>query len=104
MVMLRRGLICAVSLLALVLILLQLGIISAVGCCSCSSFCCGDDDDCHQQQQHHGGDVRPGRRLLIGHHQVVIGKALVEHAKGGGDVFDEEEREVLTGPNPLHNR
>uniref|UniRef100_A0A0E0KE29 Uncharacterized protein n=1 Tax=Oryza punctata TaxID=4537 RepID=A0A0E0KE29_ORYPU len=99
---LRRELTCAAFLLTLVLIfLLQLGIISTVGYCSSCSCCCGDD-----QQQHGVGNLRPGRRLLIGHHQVVIAKGSMEleHAEEGGDVLDEEKREVLTGPNPLHNR
>ncbi|EAY90134.1 hypothetical protein OsI_11700 [Oryza sativa Indica Group] len=106
--LLRRGLISAAFLLTLVLLfLLQLGIISTtVGCCSCCSFC-GDEQQ-QQQQQHGVGDLRPGRRLLIGHHQhqVVLAKGSMElkHAEEGGDVLDEEKREVLTGPNPLHNR
>lgn len=107
--LLRRGLISAAFLLTLVLLfLLQLGIISTtVGCCSCCSFC-GDEQQQQQQQQHGVGDLRPGRRLLIGHHQhqVVLAKGSMElkHAEEGGDVLDEEKREVLTGPNPLHNR
>ncbi|BAF12092.1 Os03g0366100 [Oryza sativa Japonica Group] len=107
--LLRRGLISAAFLLTLVLLfLLQLGIISTtVGCCSCCSFC-GDEQQKQQQQQHGVGDLRPGRRLLIGHHQhqVVLAKGSMElkHAEEGGDVLDEEKREVLTGPNPLHNR
>uniref|UniRef100_A0A0D3GU40 Uncharacterized protein n=3 Tax=Oryza TaxID=4527 RepID=A0A0D3GU40_9ORYZ len=104
--LLRRGLISAAFLLTLVLVfLLQLGIISTtVGCCSCCSFC-GDEQ---QQQQHGVGYLRPGRRLLIGHHQHQVvhakGSMVLEHAEEGGDVLDEEKREVLTGPNPLHNR
>ncbi|KAG8063286.1 hypothetical protein GUJ93_ZPchr0003g16613 [Zizania palustris] len=61
-----------------------------------SPSCCGDQ---------HGGAVRmagSGRRMLIGHQ--LLAKGSMEHAKKEEAVFDEEEREVLTGPNPLHNR
>jgi len=47
-----------------------------------------------------------GRRMLAGGHGEVLANGLMEHAnKGGGDAIGEEEkREVITGPNPLHNR
>ncbi|KAL5218971.1 hypothetical protein ABZP36_019655 [Zizania latifolia] len=93
MVMLRRSdLISAAFLLTLVLVL-QLGSVFS------SPSCCGD------QQQQHGGAVRmagSGRRMLIGHQ--LLAKGLMEHAKKEEAVLDEEKREVLTGPNPLHNR
>ncbi|KAG8097384.1 hypothetical protein GUJ93_ZPchr0013g35736 [Zizania palustris] len=88
MVMLRRPrLISAVFLL----LVLQLGSVL----CS-SSSCCGD-------QQQHGGAMRmAGRRLLIGHQ--VLAKGLMEHAKKQEALLDEQKREIITGPNPLHNR
>jgi hypothetical protein len=44
--------------------------------------------------------------MLAGGHGEVLANGLMEHAnKGGGDAIGEEEkREVITGPNPLHNR
>ncbi|KAL5210412.1 hypothetical protein ABZP36_006035 [Zizania latifolia] len=64
--------------------------------CSSSSSCCGD-------QQQHGGAMRmDGRRLLLGHQ--VLAKGLMEHAKKQEALLDEQKREVITGPNPLHNR
>lgn len=64
---------------------------------------------CHQ----HGGAaarlLHQGRRMLAGRgrHGEVLANGLMEHAnKEGGDAIigEEEKREVITGPNPLHNR
>ena len=72
---------------------------SAAGSSSSSCSC----------DRHGGAAVRllqvQGRRMLAGHGEVLA-NGLMEHVnKGGGDVIGEEEkREVITGPNPLHNR
>ncbi|KAF8728775.1 hypothetical protein HU200_018053 [Digitaria exilis] len=83
----------AVILLAsLLLLLLQFQSTS----CS-SSSCCFD-------QRGGGAAVRllQGRRLLRG---LVKGAMEPVVAKKGGEALGEEEkREVITGPNPLHNR
>jgi hypothetical protein len=43
--------------------------------------------------------------MLAGGHGEVLANGLMEHAnKEGGDAIGEEKREVITGPNPLHNR
>ncbi|RCV44677.1 hypothetical protein SETIT_9G394100v2 [Setaria italica] len=65
---------------------------------SCSSSCCF-----HQR----GGLLR-GRRLLMGRHgEAIFAKGLMEPVvakEGGGALREEDKREVITGPNPLHNR
>ncbi|CAD6203747.1 unnamed protein product [Miscanthus lutarioriparius] len=100
MVLLRRNepkLIPGVLLLISLVLILQAAE-SAAG--SSSSSC-----SCHL---HGGAAVRllQGRRMLAGRHAEVLAKGLLEHVnKGGGDAIGEEEkREVITGPNPLHNR
>ncbi|OEL36347.1 hypothetical protein BAE44_0002628, partial [Dichanthelium oligosanthes] len=50
-----------------------------------------------------------GRRfLLIGRHGEAIAKGLMEpvvaNGEGGEALVGEDKREVITGPNPLHNR
>ena len=102
MVLLRRNepkLIPGVLLLISLVLILQAAE-SAAG--SSSSSCCCD------QHEHGGAVVRllQGRRMLAGRHAEVLAKGLLEHVnKGGGDAIGEEEkREVITGPNPLHNR
>ncbi|KAF8720941.1 hypothetical protein HU200_023345 [Digitaria exilis] len=83
----------AVIMLASLLLLLQFQSTS----CS-SSSCCFD-------QRGGGAAVRllHGRRLLRGHAKGAMEPAV---AKKGGEALGEEEekREVITGPNPLHNR
>jgi hypothetical protein len=86
------------AVLLLVSLLLMLQAESAAGSSSSSCSC----------DQHGGAAVRllQGRRMLAGGHGEVLANGLMEHAnKGGGDAIGEEEkREVITGPNPLHNR
>jgi hypothetical protein len=86
------------AVLLLVSLLLMLQADSAAGSSSSSCSC----------DQHGGAAVRllQGRRMLAGGHGEVLANGLMEHDnKGGGDAIGEEEkREVITGPNPLHNR
>uniref|UniRef100_A0A804LKS5 Uncharacterized protein n=1 Tax=Zea mays TaxID=4577 RepID=A0A804LKS5_MAIZE len=96
-------LIAAAALLLVVSLLLMSKAESAAAgrsLCPCS---------CHQ----HGGAaarlLHQGRRMLAGRgrHGEVLANGLMEHAnKEGGDAIigEEEKREVITGPNPLHNR
>uniref|UniRef100_K4AMH3 Uncharacterized protein n=1 Tax=Setaria italica TaxID=4555 RepID=K4AMH3_SETIT len=59
------------------------------------------------QFQSRGGLLR-GRRLLMGRHgEAIFAKGLMEPVvakEGGGALREEDKREVITGPNPLHNR
>ncbi|CAL4914552.1 unnamed protein product [Urochloa decumbens] len=50
-----------------------------------------------------------GRRLLVSRHGEAMAKGLMEPVvdKEGGEMLgvgEEDKREVITGPNPLHNR
>ncbi|CAL4931176.1 unnamed protein product [Urochloa decumbens] len=88
-----------VLLLASLLLLLQFQSVS------CSSSC--RFDQC-------GGaaavGLLQGRRLLVGRHGEAIAKGLmkmkpvVAKQEGGEALGEEDKREVITGPNPLHNR
>ena len=87
-----------VVLLLVSLVLMLQAAESAAGSLSSSCSC----------DQHGGAAVRllQGRRMLAGRHGEVPANGLMERVKkGGGDAIGEEEkREVITGPNPLHNR
>lgn len=96
MVPCRKELITAALLLVSLVFMLQ-----AESAAGSSSSC-----SCHQ---HGGAAVRlliQGRRMLAGRHGEALANELMEHVnKEGGDAIGEEEkREVITGPNPLHNR
>ncbi|CAL4939582.1 unnamed protein product [Urochloa decumbens] len=49
-----------------------------------------------------------GRRLLVSRHGEAIAKGLMKSVvakqEGGEALGEEDKREVITGPNPLHNR
>ncbi|KAJ1297008.1 hypothetical protein BS78_01G345600 [Paspalum vaginatum] len=86
------------KLIPAVLLLVSLLLLQAKNAGS-SSSCSGDL---------HGGEavrLLHGRRLLLGHGEVLQ-NGLMEHAGegGGAEALGEEKREVITGPNPLHNR
>ncbi|CAN6300796.1 unnamed protein product [Urochloa humidicola] len=67
---------------------------------------------CRIDQQRGGpavGSLLQGRRLLVGHHGEAIAKGSMEPVvakkqEGGEALGEEDKREVITGPNPLHNR
>ncbi|KAL6593780.1 hypothetical protein ACP70R_048681 [Stipagrostis hirtigluma subsp. patula] len=65
----------------------------------CSSSSCCDD---HQRGGAAGMLV--GRRLLLSRHGVALAKGLLMDEHGSKVFGEEEKREVITGPNPLHNR
>ncbi|CAN6325123.1 unnamed protein product [Urochloa humidicola] len=88
-----------VLLLASLLLVLQF---QSVICCSSS---------CHFDQLGEGAAVKllQGRRLLVGRHGEAIAKGVtmepvVAKQEGGEALGEEDKREVITGPNPLHNR
>jgi hypothetical protein len=91
------------KLIPLVLLVSLLLLMQFQSVVSCSSPCCF-----HQRT---GGLLR-GRRLLMSrrhHGEAIFAKGLMEPvvvAKGGrgGALGEEDKREVITGPNPLHNR
>jgi len=101
MVLRRRKELKPIPAAVLLLVSLVLMLQAAKSAAGSSSSSCSCD-------QHGGAAVRllQGRRMLAGGHGEVLANGLMEHAnKGGGDAIGEEEkREVITGPNPLHNR
>ena len=86
-----------VLLASLLLLLLQFQSVS------CSSSCCFD------QQGGAAVGLLQGRRLLLVGHGEAIAKGLMKpvvakEAAAGHALGVEDKREVITGPNPLHNR
>ncbi|CAN6319881.1 unnamed protein product [Urochloa humidicola] len=92
----------------LVVLLLSLLLLLKFQSVSCSSSSCRID------QRREGaavGSLLQGRRLLVGchGHGEAIAKGLMEPVvakkkEGGEALGQEDKREVITGPNPLHNR
>ena len=89
-------LIVPVVLLASLLLLLLLLQFQSV---SCSSSCWFDQ---------RGVGLLQGRRLLVGRGEGIakglMKPVVAKEAAAGQALSEEDKREVITGPNPLHNR
>ncbi|RLN16640.1 hypothetical protein C2845_PM02G25230 [Panicum miliaceum] len=68
---------------------------------SCSSSCCFD------QRGGAAVGLLQGRRLFVGRGEAIakgLMKPVVAKEAAGHALGEEDKREVITGPNPLHNR
>ncbi|PAN49506.1 hypothetical protein PAHAL_9G454500 [Panicum hallii] len=68
---------------------------------SCSSSCCFD------QRGGAAVGLLQGRRLLAGRGEATVKglmKPVVAKEAAGHALGEEDKREIITGPNPLHNR